>query len=243
MSNLFTALSANRVFTLTEDYRNAARKRNSVNTDIFDYNCGGYALETYSWLIPFYTESSADPWTWKEIRYPDIDECDYSLISLEEEMKQDEEFIAHKNEVKMFLEKAYDRCNKNDIAKWETGNIAINILTTPKVDYLRTLSRLIFSSCLYAHPFALELAAYTMLQCFPDMRRVDSWTELRDDEYGIAYTGGDGDFHFAKFIDGVISHKMGGSDIKEVESVEDAFLPRYNGRIVYFAKKKKLEEE
>ena len=36
-----------------DDFFNIKRTRNEENTDIEYYNCGGYALETYSWYCPF----------------------------------------------------------------------------------------------------------------------------------------------------------------------------------------------
>ena len=35
-----------------EDYLNRLHLRNKQNTHIVDYNCGGYAFETYSWYGP-----------------------------------------------------------------------------------------------------------------------------------------------------------------------------------------------
>lgn len=35
-----------------EDYLNRLHLRNEENTDRVDYNCGGYAFETYSWYSP-----------------------------------------------------------------------------------------------------------------------------------------------------------------------------------------------
>lgn len=34
------------------DNYNVLKKRNIRNTDKFDYNCGGYALESFSWYLP-----------------------------------------------------------------------------------------------------------------------------------------------------------------------------------------------
>ena len=34
-----------------KDYFNLDKKRNSQNTDNWDYNCGGYALGTFSWFL------------------------------------------------------------------------------------------------------------------------------------------------------------------------------------------------
>lgn len=36
-----------------DDALNLKGLRNSANTDIDDYNCGGYALGTYSWYCPY----------------------------------------------------------------------------------------------------------------------------------------------------------------------------------------------
>jgi hypothetical protein len=38
------------------DYLNIKKKRNADNTDTEDYNCGGYAFETYSWYSPYNTD-------------------------------------------------------------------------------------------------------------------------------------------------------------------------------------------
>lgn len=35
-----------------EDYLNSMGRRNSNNTSLYDYNCGGYALNTFSWFYP-----------------------------------------------------------------------------------------------------------------------------------------------------------------------------------------------
>lgn len=39
--------------TEEEDYLNSKKTRNSENTYLEDYNCGGYALGTYSWYCPY----------------------------------------------------------------------------------------------------------------------------------------------------------------------------------------------
>lgn len=36
-----------------EDYLNIGKTRNSKNTDIIDYNCGGYCMNTFSWYNPY----------------------------------------------------------------------------------------------------------------------------------------------------------------------------------------------
>lgn len=47
------------------DYLNREHRRNEYNTDIYDYNCGGYALKTFSWYKPydFNMFDQIDEWT------------------------------------------------------------------------------------------------------------------------------------------------------------------------------------
>lgn len=40
-----------------KDYLNNERKRNADNTPSFEYNCGGYALQTFSWYKPYEFDS------------------------------------------------------------------------------------------------------------------------------------------------------------------------------------------
>lgn len=40
------------------DYLNTNHYRNSANTAFCDYNCGGYALMTYNWYLPYYNSTS-----------------------------------------------------------------------------------------------------------------------------------------------------------------------------------------
>ena len=39
---------------------NLDHKRNARNTPIYDYNCMGYALDTYSWLIAYLEDGETD---------------------------------------------------------------------------------------------------------------------------------------------------------------------------------------
>lgn len=42
----------------TSDYLNKSKKRNAKNTKTYQYNCGGFALKTYSWYRPYHCTSS-----------------------------------------------------------------------------------------------------------------------------------------------------------------------------------------
>lgn len=45
--------SSEKPLTEDEDYLNVKRTRNCDNTDIKDYNCGGYCMNTFSWYNPY----------------------------------------------------------------------------------------------------------------------------------------------------------------------------------------------
>lgn len=44
----------------TKDELNFKRRRNIKNVDQYDYNCGGYALETFNWYCPYDTDEQDD---------------------------------------------------------------------------------------------------------------------------------------------------------------------------------------
>ena len=44
----------------TKDPFNNYATRNMRNTDLQDYNCGGFALDTYTWVVPFYRDEDDD---------------------------------------------------------------------------------------------------------------------------------------------------------------------------------------
>lgn len=41
-----------KVLSYREDYLNSQKTRSEYNTKCFDYNCGGFALRTFSWIYP-----------------------------------------------------------------------------------------------------------------------------------------------------------------------------------------------
>ena len=76
------------------------------------------------------------------------------------------------------------------------------------------------------------------MPCSPDLRRIKSFDELKDDEYGIVYAAGGDDFHFGRYEDGVWTHKRAKSRIEEVDCEDDVFGKRYNSKRFYFVMKK-----
>lgn len=84
----------------------------------------------------------------------------------------------------------------------------------------------------------MKLAIERMLAMFPDLRRIKSFNELEDDEYGIVYAAGGRDFHFGRYEDEVWTHKKGGLRIEEVNCEDDVFGSRYDSKRFYFAMKR-----
>lgn len=48
------------VYSIEDDFFNAYKTRNCENTDEDDYNCAGYALNTFSWYTPFKGDSDEE---------------------------------------------------------------------------------------------------------------------------------------------------------------------------------------
>lgn len=91
---------------------------------------------------------------------------------------------------------------------------------------------------IYEDNILMKLAIERMLTMFPDLRRIKSFDELEDDEYGIVYAAGGGDFHFGRYENEVWTHKMGDLRIEEVGCEDDVFGSRYDSKRFYFAMKK-----
>lgn len=174
-------------FTAVDDFRNIKRSRNISNTDRWMYNCAGYALGTYNWLIPFFTGSSVDDETWDAIynHGGSNEDIDYGFISDPEEYT---DFILYKTEVYENYLDIYKDYITEELAYWES-EYGREPLDEEDIDdeYCDQLFSHIFYECYYDHPIALELAAMMMLKCFPDMRRIHSFEDVKEDEYGIAY--------------------------------------------------------
>ena len=107
-------------------------------------------------------------------------------------------------------------------------------------DNKRLYERLEF--CLdYSDFFDKNMMAYAkkiMLKTFPDLRVVEDFDELKEDEYGISFACSYDDFHFGKYEDGVWTAKCGGSPIYEYETEDEVFGDVYNSPRMRFAIKK-----
>lgn len=92
---------------------------------------------------------------------------------------------------------------------------------------------------IYGDNILMELAIKRKLVMSPSrLRRIKSFDELKDDEYGIVYAAGGDGFHFGRYEDGVWTHKRAKSRIEEVGCEDDVFGKEYNSKRFYFAMKK-----
>ncbi|MGN1411788.1 MAG: hypothetical protein ACI4WH_04655 [Oscillospiraceae bacterium] len=92
--------------------------------------------------------------------------------------------------------------------------------------------------CDYTNPYLYLLLISRLLNRFPQLRIIETFRELNSDEYGISFSGGNGDFHFIRYQDGRFSHKIADESITFIKSEKEGFFPRYDGKIIRFAMKK-----
>ena len=90
----------------------------------------------------------------------------------------------------------------------------------------------------YDNPFMIHLACMRMLEHLRGLRVISDFSELKNDEYGIAYRCCCDDFHFVRYDDGVYSHKMGSWEVEEIENENEGWGNRYDSEIIRFAMKK-----
>ena len=196
------------------------RNMNTVVTE--SCNCGGYALETYNWFLPIFIESvvsddAEEKWL-IENEYEDTDNLDWKEESDMYATIQDavnETFANLKEEAEYIFGDNYNEQVEKEV-------------------------ELVYFSSLYNTETALALASAHMLEVFDDLRAVESFDELEEDEYGIIYRGGGWDFHFVKYdqLTDTYTHKMGFHEVEEVEDEDEAFGEEYDSRSLYFAKKR-----
>lgn len=198
-----------------------SRSPHVYENELENYNCGGYALGIYEWYMPYMLPYKAEG-IYGEAEY----EADY----YEETDESDEAITARENfwywednisEVIDGFRELYYECFHTTVDEDDE-------------DYLAE----------WDSEDAVQLSVFNMLRQFKWLRRIDSWKELKKDEYGIVFGVGHGDFHFVRYEHGIYTHKMGGGDIEVVSKWEEAFYcgwmtdMRYNLGHVFFAAKK-----
>lgn len=96
-------------FTISEDFLNSYKTRNEKNTAEIEYNCGGYALKTFSWFYPYDTGGEYC----EILNMPEnktlYGRTDYIIYLLEQGYKKDEiQNILLKNDKKFMLSLFHD---------------------------------------------------------------------------------------------------------------------------------------
>lgn len=194
------------------DSFNQDNSRDYENAYVGSYNCFGFALGTYNWGAPvcIYKNTSM------------YEDCIYNNIDY------------HNKDYYIIKKETIDLIKNYFIDTYGTlANFISQKSYSKFADY-------IMNGYNYGDSMILELANYNMLAAFPDMRRIDSFDELQDDEYGIVYAACYSDFHYGIKYKGEEGyyHKMGHSDIEWVYREDDIFGARYDSKRYYYAKKK-----
>lgn len=199
------------VISYMDDPLNKTNYRNTNNTYNEDFNCGGWALNTFNWLCPFVTHASMCGLADLEDEADDCDdECDDDEVLAMNENR----FFTDVNDYEKRLNNYLNECHEYG------GDDGI------------------FYDTQWDNTIVAMLSKMHLLAAFPDMREVNSFDELNDDEYGIAFATRDDDFHFIRYFDGVITGKYGGLGIHEYDSIEDGLdCLGYTQNKTYFARK------
>lgn len=194
-----------------DDPLNKTNYRNTNNTYNEDFNCGGWALNTFNWLCPFVTHASMCGLADLEDEADDCDdECDDDEVLAMNENR----FFTDVNDYEKRLNNYLNECHEYG------GDDGI------------------FYGTQWDNTIVAMLSKMHLLAAFPDMREVNSFDELNDDEYGIAFATRDDDFHFIRYFDGVITGKCGGLGIHEYDSIENGLdCLGYTQNKTYFARK------
>ena len=199
------------VISYMYDPLNKTNYRNTNNTYNKDFNCGGWALNTFNWLCPFVTHASMCGLADLENEADDCDdECDDDEVLAMNENR----FFTDVNDYEKRLNNYLNECHEYG------GDDGI------------------FYGTQWDNTIVAMLSKMHLLAAFPDMREVNSFDELNDDEYGIAFATRDDDFHFIRYFDGVITGKCGGLGIHSYDSIEDGLdYLGYTQNKTYFARK------
>lgn len=218
MSRNYTVLSSYGCISTCEDNLNTSYCRNLMTEELLDFNCAGYALETFTWFCPLACQTDIIA---KKVIEDGYDIRDIDIYDLDP--------ISYKFEINHELKKIYKDAKKIN---------QVYHLKRTKDEIEDEVKAHFYENDSYNSELILYICVQNMLDFFPDLRLINNTKEIEDDEYGIVFAIGNGDFHFAKIDNGIISHKPGGGTIRQVSKIEDAFSKRYYSEKIYFAKKK-----
>ena len=215
-----------------DDVLNLKKKRRQNNTDYYAYNCGGFALGTYSWYFPI----GDDILDWA---------VDHEIITADER----DTILENVTEDDYYWDEV-DFCESynNNVPK----NATHTIPTYDKwrlLQYEEELNNLVGDIFDANSPFFDYFIEY-MLKEFKDLRLVDHVTDVKENEYCIAFRIGHGDFHFARANSNntIWIQKLGWMRIRNEnwcwttryteEAFDKMFGRRYDSATALFAKQK-----
>lgn len=216
---------------------NPEKEAFTLNVCCLDMNCGGYAFDFNNGtqdlkFLPYLTPDQLDS---------EIESFEYSIEVWEEKIKE-------------CKDKRLDYSHEEDCLAICTDNL--NRLKSNKdkiISGLQAYGKLFFGReftadeieelSYYEDDLSREFMVRYLLYNFPFIRKVNDFTELKKDEYGVVYRTGCEDFHFIRYDNGVYSSKRG-EDITEFYDEEEGFDENweemyYDSESIYFAVKKK----
>lgn len=216
---------------------NKDNRRRQKNTKTEAYNCGGFALGTFSWYAPY-----------------DIDIVDYAFNHgfIDEEERADVLSCADEDEYywaeQDFLDNWNERTNNKGVPTNATHNIPVykcwanyNML-----DRLEEYCGDLFKK----NSGFMEYFIGVMLREIEGLRIINSLSDLKDNEYCVAFRVGCYDFHYIRSNNAKCETwigKMGDCRVRELPNVTKAALgsekffdflfgSRYNSDTILFAK-------
>lgn len=202
-----------------------------------DVNCGGYAFD--------FDNGSEDlkflPYLTPEQLASDISDFEYSITHWETELKKCLEAHESTDEAECGLATCQENLKrlKENEQKILKGLQDYGLLfygrnfTDDEIEQLEW----------YDTPLARDFMVKYLLYNFDFIRKVENFSELKPNEYGVVYRTGCEDFHFARYDNGIYSGKRG-KDITSSPNEEDCFDENweemyYDSESIYFAVKKK----
>ena len=189
-----------------------SRSPHIYENELKNYNCGGYALGIYEWWIPYMTPTRIEH-DYNEV-YDEADWYDESDTSEEavRARKNFEYWDARYSDLLDGFEYLFRLCFDREYDEIDECDLAD------------------FDSKL-----CMDFCIFILLRSFKWLRRISSFEELKEDEYGIVFAIGHGDFHFVRYENGIFTHKMGGTNIEVVKKWKEAFRSPYGNEVRYDA--------
>lgn len=146
--------------------------------------------------------------------HDDDDQCDYNCMA--------------------YAFNAYQWINPIDF-EWEELDDLIKEAKVSSKLHVKNFSKAYWNFDFNNH-FIRRIMILRLLKVFPNLRVINSFDELKDNEYGISFATKEDDYHFVKFEDNKFSHKRGWLPIEEIKSDIEGFRDHgYNSKIIRFA--------